>query len=71
MSGGFLARGVFVQGVYVRGVFVRGFFVLIPHLILGKVAKFLVGKLSTSDVISQKPHGGMENTPPPVLLGLN
>ena len=40
--------------------------------ILGKVTKFLVVKLSTSDVISQKPHEekGVENTPP-VPLGLN
>ena len=30
----------------------------ILHLILGKVTKFLVEKLSTSEVISQKPHGG-------------
>ena len=36
---------------------------LILHLILGKVTKFLVKKLSTSEVICQKPHGGMENTP--------
>ena len=33
------------------------------HLILGKVTKFLVEKLSTSEVISQKPHGGWK-TPP-------
>ena len=46
------------------------FFFLILHLILGKVTKFLVEKLSTSEVISQKPHGGVENTPPPLLLGL-
>ena len=31
---------------------------------LDKAAKFLVEKLSTSEVISQKPHGGVENTPP-------
>ena len=43
--------------------------VLILHLILGKVTKSLVEKLSTSEVISQKPHGGVENTLP-VLLGL-
>ena len=29
---------------------------LILHLILGKAAKFLVDKLSTSEVINQKPH---------------
>ena len=45
-------------------------FSLILHLILGKVTKFLVEKLSTSEVISQKPHRGVENIPPPVLLGL-
>ena len=33
-------------------------FFLILHLILGKVTKFLMEKLSTSEVISQKPHGG-------------
>ena len=33
-------------------------FVLILHLILGKVTKFQVGKLSTSEVISQKPDRG-------------
>ena len=48
------------------------YFVLILHLILGKVTKLLV---STSEVISQKPHEGgegegVENTPHPVLLGL-
>ena len=31
--------------------------VLLLHLILGKVTKFSVEKLSTSDVISKKPHG--------------
>ena len=41
------------------------YFFLILDLILGKVTKFLVEKLSTSEVISQKPHGGggVENTP--------
>ena len=33
-------------------------FFLILHLILGKVTRFLKDKLSTSEVISQKPHGG-------------
>ena len=33
-------------------------FFLILHLISGKVTKLLVEKLSTSEVISQKPHGG-------------
>ena len=46
------------------------YFFLILHLILGKVTKFLVTKLSTSEVISQKPHGGWKTTPLPVL-GLN
>ena len=34
------------------------YFVLFLHLILGKVTKFLAEKLSTSEVISQKFHGG-------------
>ena len=33
------------------------YFVLILHLILGKVTKFQVEKLSTSEVINQKPQG--------------
>ena len=37
------------------------YFVLILHLILGKVTKFLVEKLSTSEAINRKPHGGVEN----------
>ena len=42
------------------------YYLLILHLILRKVTKFLVEKLSTSEVISKKPHGGtVENTPPP------
>ena len=44
------------------------YFVLILHFILGKVTKFLVEKLSTSEIISQKPLGGGGNTP--VSLGL-
>ena len=49
-----------------RSKFQKCFYiVLIIHLILGEVTKFLVEKLSTSEVISQKPHGGAENTPPP------
>ena len=40
-------------------------FCLILHLILGKVTKFLVEKLSTSEVISQKPHGEWKTPPPP------
>ena len=43
--------------------FKKIYFLLILHLILDKAAKFLVGKLSTSEVISQKPHGGWK-TPP-------
>ena len=45
--------------------FEKKLFFLILHLILGKVTKFLVEKLSTSEVISQKPHGGWKS--PPVL----
>ena len=39
------------------------YFFLILHLILDKAAKFLAEKLSTSEVISQKPHRGWK-TPP-------
>ena len=46
------------------------YFFLIVHLILGKVTKYLVEKLSTSEVISQKPHRVVENALPPVLLTL-
>ena len=41
------------------------YFVLILHLILGKVTKFLVKRLSISEVISQKPRGREWKTPPP------
>ena len=41
------------------------YFFLILHLILGKVTKFLVEKLSTSEFISQKHHGGWKTPPPP------
>ena len=34
------------------------YFVLILHLTLEKVTEFLVEKLSTLEVISQKPHRG-------------
>ena len=34
------------------------YFFLLLHLILGQVTTFLVEKRSTSEVISQKPHGG-------------
>ena len=45
------------------------YFVLILHLTLGKVIKFLLEKFSTSEVISQKPQmGGVWK--PPVSLGL-
>ena len=44
--------------------FEKFYFVLILHLILGEVTKFLLEKLSTSEVISQKSHGG-GNTPVP------
>ena len=43
--------------------FQKNNFFLILHLMLGTAAKFIVEKLSTSEVISQKPHGGVE-TPP-------
>ena len=42
--------------------FEKFYFFLILHFILGKVTKFLLEKLSTSEIISQKPHGG--NIPP-------
>ena len=38
---------------------------------IGKSCKISSRMLSTSEVISQKAHGGVENTPPPVLLGLS
>ena len=48
------------------------YFVLILHLVLGKVTKFPMEKLSTSEVISQNTlrGEGVENIPPPVPLGL-
>ena len=46
------------------------YFVLILHLILGKVTKFPMEKLSTSEVISKRPHGGEGGKHPPVPLGL-
>ena len=52
-------------------------FLFLPNstFILGKVTKFLVERLSTSEVISQKPHrggggGGRGGGAPPVPLGL-
>ena len=45
--------------------FEKKIFFLILHLILGKAAKFLVKKPSTSEVISQKPHGVWKTPPPP------
>ena len=44
--------------------FKKIYFFLILHLILGKVTKFLVEKLSTSEVISQKPHERGGKHPP-------
>ena len=35
------------------------------YLILGKVTKFLLEKLSTSEVICEKPHGDGNPPPPP------
>ena len=49
--------------------FKKFLFCLILHLIFGKVTKFLAEKLSTSEVIIQKPHRGWK-TLPPVPLGL-
>ena len=46
-----------------RSKFRKTLIFLILHLILGKAAKFLAGKLSTSEVISQKPHGGWKRPP--------
>ena len=45
------------------------YFFPILHLISGKVRKFLVEKLFTSEVISQKPHGGGKHPPPQCFLG--
>ena len=42
--------------------------VLILHLTLGKVTKFTMEKLSTSEVISKKRHGGWKTPPPPQCL---
>ena len=55
-----------------RSKFRKIYLFLILHLILRKAAKFLAEKLSTSEVISQKPHGGWKThpPPPPVLLEL-
>ena len=36
----------------------ENYFFLIVHLMLGKVTKCVVEKLSTSEVISLRPHGG-------------
>ena len=44
--------------------FKKFYFFLILHLIVENVTKFLVEKLSTSEVISQKPRGGGWKTPP-------
>ena len=45
--------------------FKKFYFILILHLILGKVTKFLLQKLSTSEVISQNLMGGWKTPPPP------
>ena len=47
-----------------RSNFQKNLLFLILHLILDKAAKFLAEKLSTSEVISQKPHGGWKTAPP-------
>ena len=47
------------------------YFVLILHLIIGKVTKFPVEKLSTSEVISKKRYGaGKHPSPPPPPVSL-
>ena len=43
------------------------YFVLILNLMLRKFTKFLVEKLSSSEVINQKPHGGGEHPSPSVF----
>ena len=43
-----------------RSKFRKILFFLILHLILGKAAKYLIEKLSTSEVISQKLMVGVE-----------
>ena len=43
--------------------FEKNYLFLILHLILGKAAKVPVEKLSTSEVIIQKPHGGGKHCP--------
>ena len=49
-----------------RSTFRKNYFFLILHLILGKITKFLVEKLSTSEVVGQNvTGGGVENTPAP------
>ena len=45
-------------------------FLIILHLILGKITKFPVEKLSTSEVSSQKIHGGL-HPPPPSAFRVN
>ena len=48
-----------------RSNFEKFYFVLILNLTLGKVTKFLVQKLFTSEAMSQKPHRGWKTPPPP------
>ena len=53
-----------------RSKFRRNLFFPNSAFNIRKSCKFLVEKLSTSEVISQKPYGGWKTPPPPVLLGL-
>ena len=50
-----------------RSKFQNFLFFFVLHLILGKVIKFLVEKLSASENISQKPHRWVEPPPPQCL----
>ena len=53
-----------------RSNFREKIFLLILHLILGKFTNFLVEKLSTSEVISQKPHGEWKTPPSAFIVNL-
>ena len=48
-----------------EATFFRMYFSLVLHLISGKVVRFLAVKLSTSEVISQKPHRWWKTPTPP------
>ena len=61
-----LAHQIWSRHVTQEANFEKFLLFSILHLILGKVTKFIGEKLSTSEVISQKPHVGVENTPPPL-----